>query len=101
MVSSGSAPVPLQHPEQTDASAEGRWALVIFNDDVTPYDTVIVALVHATACTIQEAEIETWEAHHFGSCQVHFGDQIECEAAGQIVSSYGIKTEVRPEWAAE
>jgi len=76
----------------------GRWMVVIYNDDVTPYDIVIFALMRATSCGRREAEIETWEAHTFGKAPVHFASKVECEQAAAIISSIGVKTEVCPEW---
>ncbi|HWA83635.1 MAG TPA: ATP-dependent Clp protease adaptor ClpS [Fimbriimonadaceae bacterium] len=76
----------------------GRWMVVIFNDDHTPYDMVILALVRATGCDLREAEMETWEAHHFGKAPVHFSSKEECDQAAAVISSIGVKTEVCPEW---
>jgi len=76
----------------------GRWMVVIFNDDVTPFDIVIAALMRATGCQEREAEIEAWEAHTFGKAPVHFASKNECENAAAIISSVGVKTEVSPEW---
>jgi ATP-dependent Clp protease adaptor protein ClpS len=76
----------------------GRWMVVIFNNDYTPVDMVVLALIRATACTLQEAEMETWEAHNFGKAPVHFASKNECEKAATIISSIGVKTEVSPEW---
>jgi ATP-dependent Clp protease adaptor protein ClpS len=76
----------------------GRWMVVIFNNDYTPFDVVILALVRATGCTMEEAEIEAWEAHTFGKAPVHFASKQECESAATVISSIGVKTEVAPEW---
>lgn len=76
----------------------GRWMVTIFNDDVTPYDAVIYALMQATNCDLREAEIETWEAHTFGKAPVHFAAKDECDSAAGIIRAIGVKTEVTPEW---
>ncbi|MFI5386208.1 MAG: ATP-dependent Clp protease adaptor ClpS [Fimbriimonadales bacterium] len=77
----------------------GRWMVVIFNNDFTPIDMVVIALMRATGCNLKEAEMETWEAEHFGKAPVHFASKDECEQAATIISSIGVKTEVSPEWA--
>lgn len=75
--------------------------LVIHNDDITPYDAVIMILMRATGCDQSEAEIETWEAHTFGKAPVHFGARAICQEAADVIGSIGVKTEVVPEWRDE
>ena len=83
--------------EGPDVSA-GRWMVVIFNNDYTLIEMVILALMRATGCDQEEAEIEAQEAHLLGKAEVHFAAKVECERAAAIISSIGVKTEVRPEW---
>jgi ATP-dependent Clp protease adapter protein ClpS len=79
-------------------TGSGRWMVVIYNNDHTPMELVVLALIRATACTLQEAEMETWEAHHFGKAPVHFAAKQDCEKAAAVIESIGVKTEVTPEW---
>ena len=72
---------------------------VIFNNDFTQVDDVVAVLIEATRCPIEEARIETWEAHHFGRAAVHFAAREECERAASIISRIGVRTEVSPEWS--
>lgn len=89
----------LLNPTLDESSVDAaRWCVVIFNNDHTPYETVITILMVATKCTEEEAEIETWEAHHFGKAQVHFGSQVVCEEVAEIIRSVGVRAEVQPEW---
>ena len=82
-----------------DASVgQHRWMVVIYNNDVTAYESVIHALERATACTYEEAAIETWEAHEFGSCAVHFASESVCHECAQIISQIGVQTKVCREW---
>lgn len=76
----------------------GRYMAVIFNNDYTPFDAVMKAIVEATGCTLEEAHIETWEAHQYGQAAIHFAGQEACAAVASIVSRIGVRTEVRPEW---
>ena len=73
--------------------------VTIFNNDTNSVDEVIFILMHATGCNRQEAEIETWEAHHFGKAPVHFSSKTECNQVAELISSIGVKTEVEPEWS--
>ncbi len=76
----------------------GRFMALIYNNDHTPFDAVIIAIIEATGCSFEEAHMETWEAHHYGKAAIHFGGQECCAAVASIVSRIGVKTEVRPEW---
>lgn len=90
--------VPLLEPDVDTGTGAGRWAVVIFNNDTNSVDEVVEVLMRATGCDVQEAEIETWEAHTFGRAMVHFGSQSDCQAAAVVISAIGVKTEVIPEW---
>lgn len=75
------------------------WMLVIFNNDDTSYEAVIGALLRATGCDLEEAEMETWEAHHHGHAPVHFStDPENLSDPARILESVGVKTEITPEW---
>lgn len=76
----------------------GGFVTVIFNNDTNTFEEVIEAITLATGCTLEEAYIETWEAHTYGKASIHFATQTACCAVASIVSNIGVKTEVRPEW---
>jgi ATP-dependent Clp protease adaptor protein ClpS len=75
--------------------------VVIHNNETNSVDEVVNILMIATDCDLEEAMIETWEAHHFGKANVHFAAKPVCEEAAQVISSIGVKTEVQPEWGNE
>lgn len=85
-------------PDQLPKLQQERFRTVIFNNDYTPMDVVVMILMQATGCDADEAAIEMWEAHHFGQANVHFSSQIECKRAAKLIESVGVKTEVLPEW---
>jgi len=72
--------------------------VLIYNNDTNSMEEVVDVLIRATGCTMEEAEIEMWEAHTFGKAPVHFASKSECEDAASVISSVGIKTEVALEW---
>jgi ATP-dependent Clp protease adaptor protein ClpS len=80
-----------------DIEEAGDYVVVIFNNDTNSFDQVIAVLIHATECDLHEASLETWEAHTFGSAVVHHGAQIECKHVARIISTIGVRTEVRKE----
>ena len=76
----------------------GRFVTVIFNNDRNSFEEVVETIAYATGCTMEEAYIETWEAHHYGKAAIHYSSQEVCCAVACIVSNIGVQTEVRPEW---
>lgn len=84
--------------QKDETGHAGRYMAVIHNNDHTPYDLVLLTVMAATECGVEEAEIETWEAHHYGKAPIHFDTQAECERVAQVVGAIGVKTTVCPEW---
>jgi ATP-dependent Clp protease adaptor protein ClpS len=92
---------PLLEPELRDhagGQADGRWMVVMFNNDTNSMDEVMDILIYATQCDEQEAFIEMWEAHTFGKASVHFASKSECDTVATLISSIGVRTEVSKEW---
>jgi ATP-dependent Clp protease adaptor protein ClpS len=90
---------PAFEPEIANADLLGeRWMVVIFNNDTTPADAVLLILMQATKCDAEEAYMEMWEAHTFGKASVHFAPLAECEAVAELIETVGVKTEVKREW---
>lgn len=85
-------------PGGPEAGASGRWMALIYNNDRNTLDEVIVTIVQATGCTVEEAATEAWEAHHFGKAPVHFATREECERVAAAIAVIGVRTEVTPEW---
>jgi ATP-dependent Clp protease adaptor protein ClpS len=92
-----SAPV-LDPVEVDDISYSGRWMVIMFNNPLNTFEEVIMILMVATECSMDEAELETWEAHLRGKAPVHFASKEECNRVSKIISSIGVVTEVQPEW---
>ncbi len=79
--------------DRTDSGGNGFLVIVYDNDKNTWYE-VIAILQKATGCTLEEAEIETWEVDNLGKSVVHHAGQEECERAAGIIRSIGIRVEV-------
>ena len=75
-----------------------RWMVVIYNNSHNTFDDVIYILIKATSCSLEEAYIETWEAHHYGKACVHFAEEAECTHTACMISAIGVRTEVCKEW---
>ena len=87
-----------QTPEILDTNVSGRWMTLIYNNDHTPMDLVVLTIMVATECDAKEAEIETWEAHTYGKAPIHFANEVECHRVASVLKSIGVKTEVCLEW---
>ena len=61
-------PNPFASPESAQATTTDRgWKVVLLNDDVTPFDLVILALQKACGLSEEVAEMVAVEAHQEGS----------------------------------
>ncbi|MCH8273715.1 MAG: ATP-dependent Clp protease adaptor ClpS [Armatimonadetes bacterium] len=87
-------------PEVIDGETgyRGRYMAVIFDNAYNTFAEVVRAISEATGCGLEEAYIETWEAHTYGRAPIHFASQGACCAVASIISRIGVRTEVRPEW---
>ena len=82
--------------EERDIRQSGPWVVILYNDDWHPYDQVVFQVQKATGCSLEEAEMETWEVHFTGRSVVHHGDHAECERAAGIIATIGIRVAVEP-----
>lgn len=91
-------PSPALKPieEEQDSSNVGGsgWVVVVYNNEVNTWDQVVGILMKATACTEEEADIETWEIDRLGKSVVHHGGEEMCQKAASIIRTIGIQVEV-------
>ena len=87
----------LPHLQNNVESTSSHWIVTVFDNSDNSFDEVIDILVHATACTEEEAAIEAWEIDVLGKSVVHHGGQEECESAATIIRLIGITVEVSEE----
>jgi ATP-dependent Clp protease adapter protein ClpS len=88
--------LPDLQDQNTDIGS-GEHIVIVYDNDRNTFEEVISILIRATGCTIEEAEIETWEVHHLGKSVVHHASAEECERVASIIRTIGIRVEVRPE----
>ncbi|HLO99091.1 MAG TPA: ATP-dependent Clp protease adaptor ClpS [Fimbriimonas sp.] len=81
-----------------DSTKLGRFMTVIYDNDTTPLDMVIITIIAATGCTVEEATIEAWEAQAYGKAPIHFATQTECQLVATKMLSIGVHANVQPEW---
>lgn len=87
---------PLLDSHESSAKDAG-WIVTVFNNEQNTYEEVITILMIATACSEEEAYIETWEIDHLGKSVVHHAGEVECRRACEIIATIGISAEVTKE----
>jgi len=92
-------PGVIERPEVTDGStgAGECWIVTVFNNDYNTWDEVVMILIAATGCTLDEAHMETWEIDRLGKSVVHHGERGECSDAAKIIAEIGIRVEISQE----
>ncbi len=58
---------------QPDITPDRGWKVILFNDDVTPFDLVVFALQRAAGLSVEVAEMVALEAHREGEAVVKRG----------------------------
>lgn len=85
-------------PDMEERLAEGMnlrgHLVVVFNNEINTWDEVVLVLQAATGCTLEEAEIETWEVDNLGKSVVHHSNREECDRIAAIIRTIGIHVEV-------
>jgi len=82
--------------DETTHSLLSDYIVIVFDNDTNTVDEVIGILQKATGCSLEEAQMETWEVHFTGRSVVHHGDRAECERAAAIIATIGIRVTVEP-----
>ena len=86
--------LPEREDRYLDDTTGSGYIVIVYDNDKNTYDQVMSILMQATACTQEEAEIETWEVDNLGKSVVHHGSEQECERAASIIRTIGIRVEV-------
>ena len=91
------APGILDLPQTGDPKSGSGWIVTVYDNERNTVEQVIETLMNATACALDEAEMETWEVHFLGRSTVHHGGQEECERAAGVIRRIGIRVTVTEE----
>lgn len=92
------SPGVLESLEKENFPAEGeKWIVTVYDNPYNTYEEVIVILMIATQCSLEEAEMETWEIDHLGKSVVHRASEQECKHVAEIIRTIGIRVEETPD----
>lgn len=86
----------LRLEELLGAAFDDLWAVVVVNDDVTTFATVITALVEIFHHTPQAAEALAWTVHRSGRAQVAVGDRAFATDGTTRLHQRGIQAVAEP-----
>lgn len=86
--------IPDQEEEIDNTGMGSGFIVIVYDNDYNTWDEVTMILQKATGCTLEEAEIETWEVDNLGKSVVHHGSKEECQRAAGIIRTIGIRVEV-------
>src|SRR5271168_3517963 len=75
--------LPVVADEDIDAffECEDLWAVIVWNDDVTTFQTVIQAFVEIFGHTVERADQLAWKIHRTGKAVAAVRPREEAEAA--------------------
>jgi ATP-dependent Clp protease adaptor protein ClpS len=75
--------LPVLADEDVDAffECEDLWAVIVWNDDVTTFQTVIQAFVEILGHTVERADQLAWKIHRTGKAVAAVRPKDEAEAA--------------------
>lgn len=82
---------------ESDAGGASGYIVIVYDNDRNTFEQVTSILMQATACTLNEAELETWEVHNLGKSVVHHGGKEECERVAGVIRTIGIRVQVAEE----
>ena len=91
------APEIVKRTEVGDTKGGHGWIVTVFDNETNTVEEVVSILLLATGCSLEEAEIETWEIHNLGQSVVHHGGQAACEEVAGVVRQIGIRVTVTEE----
>lgn len=81
--------------EQREAHLDSPWRVILYNDDIHSFDEVILQLVKATGCSLQDAERYALKAHFLGKAAVFEGTFEECFRVQGVLREIQLVTEIQ------
>ncbi len=70
------------------------WHVILYNDDIHSFEEVIMQLVKATSCTVNQAKAYAFEAHLKGKAGVYEGSFEECFRVQGVLREIQLVTEI-------
>ncbi len=79
--------------EETDVLLPAK--VILYNDEVHTFDEVILQLMKATGCSLQQGEDLAFEVDTRGLAIVYDGEMTECLQVSSVLGEISLYTEVK------
>ena len=80
--------------EEVEERLDTPWKVILFNDDIHSFDEVILQLIKATGCAVEDAERIAWDAHVRGKTVAYEGTFEECFRVQGVLREIQLVTEI-------
>jgi len=84
---------------KTSRSASSKpaepWFVVLYNDDIHTFNEVILQLVRATSCSLEQARAFAWTVHTEGKATVYTGPFEECLRVKGVLEQIALVVDIR------
>ena len=81
--------------EQEEIHLTAPWKVILFNDDIHTFEEVILQVVKATGCSIDDAERHAWKVHLQGMSCVFDGVFEKCLRVQGVLKQIALVTEIQ------
>jgi ATP-dependent Clp protease adaptor protein ClpS len=72
------------------------WNVVLLNDDVHTFEEVILQVMKATGCHLEQAQAITWDVHYKGEAICFTGHKERCELVASILEEIDLRVRLEP-----
>jgi ATP-dependent Clp protease adapter protein ClpS len=81
--------------DEVEERLDTPWRVILYNDEIHSFDEVILQLLKATGCTVEEAERIAWQAHARGKAMAFEGSFEECFRVQGVLREIQLVTEIQ------
>jgi ATP-dependent Clp protease adaptor protein ClpS len=80
--------------DEVEERLDDPWKVILYNDDVHSFEEVILQLIKAIGCSVQDAERIAWQAHMTGKAVAFEGTFDECFRVNGVLREIQLVTEI-------
>ena len=77
-----------------EVAVETPWRVILYDDDIHTFEEVIVQLMKAVGCTVEQGERHAWTVHTQGKDCVYQGDFFDCFRVQGVLREIQLVTEI-------
>ena len=80
--------------EEVEERLDTPWRVILYNDEIHSFEEVILQLMKATGCPVEQAERIAWQAHAQGKALAFEGSFEECFRVQGVLREIQLVTEI-------